>query len=75
MHARMDRQVAKVRKTVRNQAVEDAEFSCQTCGKWIGDWGHAHHIVPRSRGGKWEIGNIAYLCEKCHFKIHQSGAL
>lgn len=31
---------------------------------------HLHHIVFRSRGGKWRTGNIASLCVKHHQFLH-----
>lgn len=71
--ARADRAEAKVRQTVRQQAVERAAFSCELCGQWTGTWGHAHHIKPRSRGGKWTLDNIEYLCAGCHAERHKKG--
>jgi 5-methylcytosine-specific restriction endonuclease McrA len=73
MHARMDRMKGYVRNTVRHQAVKRADFSCEACGKWTGTWGHAHHIKPRSRGGKWTLDNIEYLCSQCHADRHTKG--
>lgn len=72
-NARKDRAEAKVMRNVRDAAVERAKLSCEQCGKWTGTWGHAHHIVPRSRGGKWVIENIAYLCAGCHAERHKKG--
>ena len=31
---------------------------------------HLHHILYRSRGGKWRTGNIASLCVKHHQLVH-----
>lgn len=31
---------------------------------------HLHHILYRSRGGKWRTGNIASLCVKHHQYLH-----
>ena len=31
---------------------------------------HLHHIVYRSRGGKWQSGNIASLCVMHHQMVH-----
>lgn len=31
---------------------------------------HLHHIVFRSRGGKWTTGNIASLCATHHSYVH-----
>jgi hypothetical protein len=30
---------------------------------------HAHHVIPRSRGGGDEIGNLITLCPGCHRSI------
>ena len=38
-------------------------FECFECGKRAH---HAHHVVPRSRGGKRTIP----LCNKCHANAH-----
>ena len=73
LHARQDRDAAKVRKAVRAQKVEQAQQACEACGKWTGDWGHAHHRVPRSRGGLWTVENIEYLCAQCHQDRHRKG--
>ena len=40
---------------------------CRCCRKRIGTEGH--HVLPRSLGGKWETGNIVYLCNSCHRQI------
>lgn len=34
----------------------------------------AHHIVPRSDGGKDTINNLATLCDTCHNKLHAGEA-
>jgi hypothetical protein len=31
---------------------------------------HAHHIVPRVRGGRDVLGNLASLCGACHGAVH-----
>jgi len=30
----------------------------------------AHHILPQVCGGKTEPGNIASLCDSCHYSVH-----
>jgi 5-methylcytosine-specific restriction endonuclease McrA len=31
---------------------------------------HAHHIVYRSRGGRWQSGNVCSLCALHHQMVH-----
>ena len=31
---------------------------------------HAHHIVYRSQGGKWQSANIVSLCPSHHLMVH-----
>ena len=47
---------------------------CQNCGVSGGQHGraelHAHHIVPKSRGGTHEKSNLITLCKDCHNTVH-----
>ncbi|CQH64122.1 uncharacterized protein HHUB_4285 (plasmid) [Halobacterium hubeiense] len=62
----------------RRQAVYERDnWTCQNCdaesGPHAGDDGvplHAHHIVPRSRGGTNQLSNLTTLCEACHNNAH-----
>lgn len=62
----------------RRQAVYERDnWTCQNChvasGPHADDDGvplHAHHIVPRSRGGTNKLSNLRTLCEACHNKAH-----
>jgi len=49
-------------------------YTCQNCGRQGGPYGnielHAHHIVPKSKGGTHGISNLKTLCEGCHNAIH-----
>lgn len=73
--ARRKRQAAKVVKSVRARLVERANSCCERCGMFSGDAGHAHHRIPRSRGGKWTMETMEYLCPGCHYDAHMTGAL
>ena len=42
---------------------------CSLCD-YVGDNTHIHHIIPRSRGGSDEDGNLIELCTICHGKVH-----
>lgn len=30
-----------------------------------------HHVIPKSRGGKNDAGNISWLCRQCHNEWHR----
>ena len=49
---------------------EEQEHKCAYCGNEIPDLksAHADHIVPWSKGGKTEYGNLQILCVKCNCK-------
>lgn len=44
-----------------------SDRSCQVCGVRAQ---HAHHKLPRSRGGDDSEFNIAFLCAECHAGVH-----
>jgi replicative superfamily II helicase len=50
------------------------DYRCQNCGRGGGPNGsaelHAHHIVPKSRGGNNKLSNLITLCSSCHNNIH-----
>jgi 5-methylcytosine-specific restriction endonuclease McrA len=69
------RTAAKVRKSVRGQVVARAEGCCERCGAYVGDAGHAHHRIPRSRGGRWTVRNIQLVCPGCHVEAHLTNTL
>jgi 5-methylcytosine-specific restriction endonuclease McrA len=75
LKAKKQRAAVTVRKGIRAQIVARAEGRCERCKWWIDDWGHAHHRIPRSRGGRWTLGNIEYLCAKCHRLAHLKNQL
>ena len=45
-------------------------FRCFNCGKKNAKL-HAHHIIPKSRGGKNTLDNLVTLCEDSHKKLHK----
>lgn len=54
-------------------AIQDrAQGHCERCGE-RGEL-HAHHILPRSRGGKHTPENGAFLCWRCHAAVHDHTA-
>lgn len=32
---------------------------------------HIHHILPISKGGRDDLGNLEVVCAKCHYKLHR----
>jgi hypothetical protein len=50
------------------------DFTCQNCGREGGSGGnaelHAHHIVPKSKGGSHSASNLVAMCKQCHDAIH-----
>jgi 5-methylcytosine-specific restriction endonuclease McrA len=71
--ARAKRAEAAIVRLVRAAVVRRAEGLCERCCDWVGNSGHAHHILPRSRGGRWTVLNITYLCQPCHQREHETG--
>lgn len=47
-------------------------FKCTNCGadKDTALQLHAHHIIPKGKGGKDELNNLTTLCIECHAKAH-----
>lgn len=72
---RQRRAERKVVQSVRAQVIERAKGCCERCGYAVFENGHAHHRTPRSRGGKWTVANIQYLCCFCHALAHRTGRL
>lgn len=48
----------------RRSVVERSNGLCEKCGQQRGS--EAHHRKNRSQGGKWDVGNILWLCHDCH---------
>lgn len=61
----------KRRKTVYKRD----NYNCQNCGRDCNKNDiqlHAHHIVPKSKGGTHNTSNLISLCEDCHNSIHNN---
>jgi 5-methylcytosine-specific restriction endonuclease McrA len=54
--------------SIRKEAVRLAGGACQVCG--YSSHVHAHHIIPRSRGGKDLLDNLRVLCPTHHVEAH-----
>jgi 5-methylcytosine-specific restriction endonuclease McrA len=48
-------------------------YKCTVCGATMPEAKqlHAHHIVPKSKGGKDELSNLTTLCILCHAEVHK----
>jgi 5-methylcytosine-specific restriction endonuclease McrA len=56
-------------RKLSREAKERDKCQCQTCGDRPGDpycQLHAHHRVPRSKGGPDTVQNLDTLCDLCH---------
>ena len=53
---------------------ERDHWECQRCGSRGGQKGdsilHAHHILPKSKGGEDRLENLITVCHDCHEQIH-----
>lgn len=58
----------------RRQVYERDDYTCQNCGASSHQDEsitlHAHHIVPKSKGGSHSLSNLVSLCDDCHSRIH-----
>lgn len=58
----------------RKRVYQRDEYQCQNC-KRGGESNsnielHAHHIVPKSRGGTHQVTNLVSLYKQCHSAVH-----
>lgn len=58
----------------RKRVYRRDNFTCQNCGSQGGPKGdaelHAHHIVPKAKGGSHNVSNLKTICKDCHNAIH-----
>lgn len=56
--------------SMKRTKLEEQNHKCAYCGGEIPDMksAHADHIIPWSKGGKTEYGNLQILCVKCNCK-------
>jgi hypothetical protein len=53
---------------LRRQALHRDGSRCGNCGGALNL--HVHHIVPLSKGGSNQLGNLRTLCDVCHKRLH-----
>lgn len=58
----------RMTKDVRERIMKRDRFTCQVCGKYMPDGVGVHidHIVPVSKGGRTEDGNLRVTCSVCN---------
>lgn len=60
----------------RKRVYKRDSYECQNCGRKGGPFGdaelHAHHGVPRRKGGSNKMSNLITYCKECHNAIHQN---
>lgn len=64
----MKRNLRRYAKVVAGVRARD--LACRVCSRWVGDYGHTHHIVYRSLGGDDSLDNCILLCHMCHAAEH-----
>ncbi len=54
--------------SIRYDVLKRDAFRCVICGRSAEDGVklHVDHILPVSRGGKTEMGNLRTLCQSCN---------
>lgn len=62
--------------TRRKRVYRRDNYRCQNCSRKGGNKGdaelHAHHVVPKSKGGTHELSNLKTLCSECHDAVHRN---
>lgn len=61
-------------RVFRAIVLQRAGGSCERCTVKHGRRLHAHHRIPRSRGGSDHPDNGAALCRRCHRAVHDHTA-
>jgi hypothetical protein len=65
--------------SIKKKIKKEAGYQCQICGDARGKIYlenvkveiQAHHIIPKSKGGKTSLENLICLCDFCHAVLHQ----
>lgn len=61
----------KITGSLRDEVFDRDDDSCVSCGSEENLV--IHHIIPHDQGGENELGNLAVLCEECHYYAHGGG--
>jgi 5-methylcytosine-specific restriction endonuclease McrA len=57
---------AKEWSELRWRVVERDGYACSYCKRQVDDKFHCDHVIPRSKGGKSELDNLAVACKNCN---------
>src|SRR5690606_34677777 len=68
------RRLAAAKAEVRGRSGGWCEASSPVCPPHRHPAVHAHHVTPRSQGGKHEAGNLLDVCAPAHLWIHEHPA-
>jgi len=69
LHGRDYQQSNRLDENLRLATLMRDGFECTQCNE-SGVRLEAHHVIPKSRGGKDTITNLITLCKPCHDKVH-----
>lgn len=58
-------------KLSKDRIIAIHENKCVICGTHNRNKLEIHHVVPKSKGGTNEIGNLIPLCHICHCAVHK----
>ena len=66
------RNTTSIPPAIRRKVLARARNKCQCPGCDHTGYLEIHHIVPRSKGGTNDAGNLICLCSGCHKLVHES---
>jgi len=52
----------------KQDIMNSSDGKCFYCGQPVGEYWHAEHKNPKSKGGRWEENNIVVSCPLCNLR-------